>query len=165
MSTDESAWTRHGSETMVGPITPAARILPPAAAVVVEGDPDDRTPGALAVVTSAPALALAAFAFAVAQLLGGLVPSQLASMIPSAADSPANHVRIVSLFDLGMAGVGIALAAAALVRARERQTASADHVTWAGWLAGGAVVICALVAFQSVLLIILSALAPPGASS
>jgi uncharacterized membrane protein YidH (DUF202 family) len=120
------------------------------------------------VILSGPALALAAFAFAFAQLLGGLVPGELASMIPGAADSPTNHVRIVSLFAIGMAGVGLALAAAAFVRLRSERAAgtdaSAPSPVWAGWLAGAAVVICAIVSIQSLLVIILSALAPPGAT-
>ncbi len=177
MNTDESAWSRRGTEPIVGP---ELRTLAPRQATNVDirgdvdtrtraatdGDPAGRTHDVVALILSGPALAAAAFAFAFAQLMGGLVPGELASMIPGAADSPTNHVRIVSLFGIGMAGVGIALAAAAFVRLRSEQATDpqANRATWAGWLAGAAVVICAIVAIQALLLIILSALAPPGAA-
>jgi uncharacterized membrane protein YidH (DUF202 family) len=177
MNTDESAWSRRGTEPIVGP---EVRTLVPRQGVDVDirGDvdargavdarePADRTRDVMSLILSGPALAAAAFAFAFAQLMGGLVPGELASMIPGAADSPTNHVRIVSLFGIGMAGVGIALAAAAFVRLRSERAhphVSTATATWAGWLAGAAVVICAIVSIQALLLIILSALAPPGAA-
>lgn len=160
MNTDESAWSRRGTEMIVARPDDAAPAEPrPGTDAEIRGDSADRTRQVMGLILSGPALALAAFAFACAQLVGGLVPGELASMIPGAADSPTNHVRIVSLFGLGMAGVGIALAAAAFVRLRVSERPSAS---WVGWLAGAAVVICVLVAVQSLLLIILSTLAPPG---
>ena len=193
MNTDESAWSRGGSEAIVAhgvdilraagatttrdtPERPYASLVeagsPPLQLetdIDIRGESAARTHDVWGLIMSGPALALAAFAFACAQLVGGLVPGELASMIPGAADSPTNHVRIVSLFAVGMAGVGISLAAAAFVRIRSARFAIASSAggatgpAWAGWLAGAAVVICALIAVQSLLLIILSALAPPGA--
>jgi hypothetical protein len=108
---------------------------------------------------SGPALAIAAFAFAFAQAVGGLVVGPVSSLIPSAADSPANHVRIMAVIYIGMSCAGAVFAWLALRRVGDEPAAP----RWASYLAGAAIVVCALVALQALLLLMLSTLAPSGA--
>jgi hypothetical protein len=152
----DSVWSRSGGGVVVEPVTPG----PAEAAVETTVERVGGTPRGTRAVVSAPALALAAFAFACAQLMGGFVPAQLAPIIPSAADSPGNHVRIMALINLGMAGIAAVLAAAAFVRMRP--LAGGHGAPWAAWVAGAAVLLAGLIAFQSLVLVVLSVLAPAG---
>jgi hypothetical protein len=112
-------------------------------------------------ILSGPALSIAAFAFACAQAVGGVVAGPVASLIPGAADSPANHVRIIAVIYIGMSCTGGVFAWFALQRAGDE----ADAPRWASHLAGAAIVVCALVTLQALLLLVLTTLAPGGAPS
>lgn len=150
------AWSRPGSAMIVPGGVPDATPATRAAAEpgVRDEHADGRTPA-----WSAPALAIASFVFACSQAFGGLVAGPIASLIPSAADSPANHVRIIAVIYIGMSCAGAVLAWVALRRAGE----DSRSPRWASYLAGAAALICALVAAQALVLLMLSMLAPGGA--
>ncbi len=109
-----------------------------------------------AAVFSAPALALAAFAFAVAGLLGGLIPESLPYLVQTdPASGPAQHVRLVGMISLGFAIIAASLGFAALLRS------IGSPLRWPRYLGGAAVLLALLIALQSVLLLVLAAIAPP----
>lgn len=162
------AWSRQSNATIVAGAEPDFGAVEPRMVVPLgdtgmapgsSDEPDDvaadsRTTDWSAVV-SGPALALAAFVFAGAQAVSGFVAAQAAALIPSAADSPANHVRVVAVIYLGLSCAGGVFAWIAL-----RRTTVERSPRWASYVAGAAIVISALVALQALLLFMLSMLAP-----
>jgi hypothetical protein len=129
-----------------------------------DGAADGRTAEWSALV-SGPALALAAFVFASAQAISGFVAAQAANLIPSAADSPANHVRVVAVIYLGLSGAGalfawVALRRTAADRADGGDLSGAAAPKWAAYVAAAAVVVSILTILQSLVLLMLSMLAP-----
>jgi hypothetical protein len=148
-----SVWSRSGNAVMMPVLPRDARSDVEADAT---GDAEIGRPRVTRSITSGAPMAIAAFAFACAQAIGGLVAGPVSSAIPGAADSPSNHLRIIAVIYIGMGCAGAVLALLALRRAGD----DVDAPRWATYLAGAAIVLSALVVLQALLLILLSTLAP-----
>lgn len=148
-------WADAGTEVWQPPLGER----PPAAAEPRDDDADwsqeysDRD--LFTSIVSAPALSLAAFAFAVAGLLGGMIPESLPYLVQMDEQSgPVQHIKVVAFITLGFAIVSASLGFAALLRS------IGSALRWPRYLGGAAVLLAILIALQSALLLVLAALAP-----
>ncbi len=155
---EPDAWSRQSEATIIAGAfaqsEPAAGATGTGATGAIAADPAGGT-SEWSALTSGPALALAAFVFAAAQAFGGFVAVQAASLLPSAADSPANHVQVIAVISMGLAGASGLLGWVAI-----RRNAAEAGPRWAGFVAGAATVMSILVVLQSALLLMLTMLAP-----
>ena len=126
-----------------------------------QGEDGYRDADAFGPVVSGPALALAGFVFAVAALLGGMIPQALPFLVEPVGATPAANIRVIGYVDLGFALVALAFGAAALLRLAG-EPAGDGRWGWPAYVAGATVLLAFLIALESVLLLGLAAYAPSG---
>lgn len=153
-------WADAGTEVWQAPLGGPSAPAPAPPEVAVTPDEADWSQeysdrDLFTAIVSAPALSLAAFAFAVAGLLGGMIPESLPYLVQMDEQSgPVQHIKIVAFITLGFAIVSASLGFASLLRS------IGSSLRWPRYLGGAAVLLAILIALQSALLLVLAWLAP-----